>query len=117
MLLAIEFPDAAADASVGKRTLVVRLGAARAARLYNGVLVAAYLSLPALAWAEMPAPIALAVAATTPVAVWQARRMAGGAWAQPARWESLALVAVALVLVSSTLMLGTALWMLARRAP
>ena len=117
MLLAIEFPDAAGDASVGKRTLVVRLGGARAARLYNAVLLAAYLSLPPLVLAGMPAPIALAVAATAPVSVWQARRMARGAWAQPARWESLTLVAVALVGVSSILMLGAAVWMLARRTP
>ncbi len=34
MLLAIEFPDAAGDAVTGKRTLVVRLGAAVAARIY-----------------------------------------------------------------------------------
>jgi 1,4-dihydroxy-2-naphthoate octaprenyltransferase len=114
MLLAIEFPDAAGDASVGKRTLVVRLGGARAARLYNGVLAAAYLSLPALVWAGMPGPIALAVAVTAPVVAWQARRMARGAWGEPTRWESLALVAVALVGVSSGLMLAAALWMLGR---
>ncbi|HSS40713.1 MAG TPA: prenyltransferase, partial [Polyangia bacterium] len=34
MLLAIEFPDAAGDAAAGKRTLVVRMGALPAARLY-----------------------------------------------------------------------------------
>ena len=36
MLLAIELPDAAGDAVAGKRTLVVRLGAAAGARLYAG---------------------------------------------------------------------------------
>ena len=32
MLVAIEFPDAVGDAATGKRTLVVRLGAATARR-------------------------------------------------------------------------------------
>ena len=41
MLLAIEFPDAAGDAAVGKRTLVVRLGAMPAARLYAATTLAA----------------------------------------------------------------------------
>ena len=40
MLLAIEFPDAAGDAATGKRTLVVRLGAPRAAQLYVAITAA-----------------------------------------------------------------------------
>ncbi|MBC7976623.1 MAG: prenyltransferase, partial [Myxococcales bacterium] len=43
MLLAIEFPDAAGDAATGKRTLVVELGAARAAKLYVAITALAYL--------------------------------------------------------------------------
>ena len=35
MLLAIEFPDAEGDRAVGKRTLLVRLGVERTARLYS----------------------------------------------------------------------------------
>src|SRR5260221_1719961 len=45
MLLAIEVPDAAGDRVVDKRTLVVRLGAKRATRLYVLTVAAAYLSL------------------------------------------------------------------------
>src|SRR4051812_43557523 len=48
MLLAIDFPDAAGDAFVGKRTLVVRLGGDRAARLLVLMLLAAYAGLPLL---------------------------------------------------------------------
>ena len=58
MLLAIEFPDAAGDAATGKRTLVVRHGAEWAARLYQGVLVAVYLSLPLLVAAGLPPIVA-----------------------------------------------------------
>ena len=54
MLLLIEFPDATGDAAVGKRTLVVRLGGAGAARLYAGVLLTGYLIVPALILAGLP---------------------------------------------------------------
>ncbi|MFN8450085.1 MAG: hypothetical protein U0521_16260 [Anaerolineae bacterium] len=46
MLLAADFPDAAGDDFAGKRTLVVRIGMVRAARLYALALVLAYLVLP-----------------------------------------------------------------------
>ena len=38
-----EFPDYQADQAVGKRTIVVRLGKARAIKIYVGLLIAAYL--------------------------------------------------------------------------
>ena len=38
-----EFPDHQADEAVGKRTIVVRLGKARAVKIYLGLLVGAYL--------------------------------------------------------------------------
>jgi 1,4-dihydroxy-2-naphthoate octaprenyltransferase len=74
MLLAIELPDAAGDAATGKRTLVVRLGAARAAGLYATITAAAFLWLP-LAWRlGLPGPIALAAATAAPLAVWRVLR-------------------------------------------
>ncbi|HVR61149.1 MAG TPA: prenyltransferase [Polyangia bacterium] len=109
MLLAIEFPDAAGDAAAGKRTLVVRLGGARAARLYQWVLVAAYAALPVLVACGLPGRLAAAFLLTAPVAAWQVARMRRGAWRDPARWESLAFVAVAMVGVGSGLMLVAAL--------
>jgi 1,4-dihydroxy-2-naphthoate octaprenyltransferase len=42
MMLAVEFPDAAADAASGKRNLVVRLGPDRAARLAYAAIAGAF---------------------------------------------------------------------------
>ena len=76
MLLAIEFPDAAGDAATGKRTLVVRLGAAPAAKLYAAATAAAYLWLP-IAWRlGVPALATLFAALPLPVAAWRIARIA-----------------------------------------
>jgi 1,4-dihydroxy-2-naphthoate octaprenyltransferase len=76
MLLAIEFPDADGDAATGKRTLVVRLGARRAAGLYVALTVAAYAWLPVAAFIALPVPIALAAAIPAPIALWRIARIA-----------------------------------------
>jgi len=96
MLLGVEFPDAVGDATVGKRTLVVRLGAPATGRVYAVVTIAAFGVLPLLAWAGLPAPVAFAPLVLAPVALWQARRVAAGAYADSARWESVAFWSVAL---------------------
>jgi len=74
ILVINEFPDAGADASAGKRTLVVRLGAARAVRLYEALVVGAYASVGVgilLGW--MP-PVAAIVALVAPLS-WKATRV------------------------------------------
>jgi 1,4-dihydroxy-2-naphthoate polyprenyltransferase len=76
MLVAIEFPDAAGDAATGKRTLVVRFGAERAALLYVGLTVAAFVWIPIAALLALPAKAALLAAAPLPVAVWRISRIA-----------------------------------------
>jgi 1,4-dihydroxy-2-naphthoate octaprenyltransferase len=101
MLLAIEFPDAAGDAATGKRTLVVRLGGPWSARLYVLVVSAAYLTLPLLVSAGLPPRIAIAASTTSPLAAWQVTRVAGGAWREPDRWESLAFWSVALLVTTA----------------
>ena len=101
MLLAIEFPDAAGDAAVGKRTLVVRLGALPAARLYAATTLAAFGALPLLARAGLPARVAGAPLLFAPVAIWQAVRVARGAYGDSARWGSVAFWAVALLIASA----------------
>jgi 1,4-dihydroxy-2-naphthoate polyprenyltransferase len=97
MILVINVPDAVGDRRAGKRTLVIRLGAERAARLYVAVVASAYLALPLLVWWGLPPVVAGAVLFTLPVALWQMARMASGAWRDPTRWNSLGFWSVGLV--------------------
>jgi 1,4-dihydroxy-2-naphthoate octaprenyltransferase len=101
MLLAIEFPDAEGDRQVGKRTLLVRLGAERTARLYAGILAAVYLGLPLLWLAGLPGRVALAVAALAPVGWWRIRRLGAGDHRDPARWAALTFWAVAMLVLTA----------------
>jgi len=102
MLLAIELPDAEGDAAGGKRTLVVRHGAAFGARLYAAVVAGSFLWLPFAVWAGVPRSVAGAAALLSPVAAWQATRMARGAFREPRRWESLAFWSVALLIATAS---------------
>jgi 1,4-dihydroxy-2-naphthoate octaprenyltransferase len=101
MLLAIEFPDAASDAASGKRTLVVRFGADRAARLYQIALLAAYVLLMVAVAAGLRPLAALCALAPSPIAAWQFARMQRGDYRDPASWESLAFWSVALLIATS----------------
>jgi 1,4-dihydroxy-2-naphthoate polyprenyltransferase len=106
MLLAIEFPDAAGDAAAGKRTLVVRLGALPAARLYAALTLAAFGLLPIWALAGLPPRIALAPLVLAPIAIWQAVRVARGGYGDSTRWGSIAFWSVALLIASASLELA-----------
>jgi len=72
MLLAVEFPDEASDAAVGKRTLVVRLGSRRASRLYVLALAFAYAVAIAAVPAGLPSSACLALLTGFPLAGWLA---------------------------------------------
>ena len=109
MLLAIELPDAAGDAVTGKRTLVVRLGAAAGARLYAALTIAGFGALPLLAGGVLPWRVAIAPLALAPLAIWQAARVVRGGYADQARWESVAFWSVALVSWSGAAVLAAAL--------
>lgn len=89
MVLAVAFPDAEGDASVGKGTLAVRLGGTRAARLHNAALVSAYLALLPLAALGLPKVIAVATLATAPLAGVQIWSLHRGAWSDPRRYAGL----------------------------
>lgn len=99
MLLAIEFPDAAGDAATGKRTLVVRLGARRAAHLYAVLTAAAYAWLPLAALLGLPGHVALAAALPAPIAVWRIARLRDHH--DPAAFERMTFFAVFLLVGTS----------------
>src|SRR3990172_4854801 len=64
-----EIPDIPADSSVGKRTVVVRLGADRAAKLFGGIVIAAYAVLLAGVLLVALTPWALLAFLALPLAV------------------------------------------------
>lgn len=99
MLIAIEFPDAAGDAATGKRTLVVRLGAPRAARLYAAITAAAFAWLPLACALGLPGRIALCGALPAPLAIWRIARLAEHR--DPAAFERLTGAAVVLLVATS----------------
>jgi len=101
MLLAIEIPDRAGDAASGKRTLVVRLGAARAALLYAALTALAYLWLPlAAALHLLPRTVALVATLPAPFAAWRIARIARD-HRDRAAYERLAFFAVALLVATA----------------
>ncbi|MEO8553846.1 MAG: prenyltransferase, partial [Kofleriaceae bacterium] len=106
MLIAIEFPDAAGDAATGKRTLVVRLGAPAAARLWIAVTALAFAWLPVAHALGLPGRIALAGALPAPLAAFRIARVADHR--DPAAFERLAFGAVALLVATSACELAAA---------
>jgi len=115
MLLAIEFPDAAGDAVAGKRTLVVRLGAAVAAGAYRALLVAIYGAIPLLLIGGLPGRAAVAAASLGPLAAWQFWVLGRGAWGEARRWEGMAFRAVAMLIGTTAAELAAFLWIIGRR--
>ncbi len=72
-----EFPDARADERAGKRTLVVRLGRARAARAFAGLVTVTYIGVWLLPLAGLPFTIWLG-SAGLPLAARAAKRLLKG---------------------------------------
>ena len=96
MLVTIEFPDHAGDASVGKRSWVVLFGPTRAARVVQiavaGAFVLAVLGPPS----EGVAPAAALWLALVPLAALLEFRLQRGDYRQSSTWESLSFCAVGL---------------------
>ena len=101
MLLAVGVPDAAGDLAVGKRTLVVRLGVARAVRWHATGLALAYATLPILVAGGLPVVVALPAALPAPVALWRICCGRGGRALRPERWESFTFWSVALLTLTA----------------
>jgi len=86
VLLVNELPDRAADRQAGKRTVVVRLGPGRAARLAWALWASAYASIGVGVWTEALPAEALLVLLTAPLAVatglmieeWRSEEEPGG---------------------------------------
>lgn len=110
MLLSVNFPDAAGDVRVNKRTLVVIFDPQRTASLFLIVLIMPYLLLPLLVWLGLPAAIAFAVLIMLPLAVWQGWCIRQGAATDPTRWEALAFWSIGLLL--ATALLETAVFLI-----
>lgn len=96
--LAIELSDLEGDAAAGKRTLVVQLGRPVAARVMIMAMAMAYGLLPLLAWLGLPPLVVGAILLPLPVAAWQAWRLARGAYATPQQSDSIAFVAIGLLM-------------------
>lgn len=100
MLLAIELPDAAGDAATGKRTLIVRLGAARGAQVFVLFTTLAYAWLPVASMLGLPTRVVLAATAPVPIAAWRISRISDHK--DPDAFEQLTFFAV-FVLVATAL--------------
>jgi 1,4-dihydroxy-2-naphthoate octaprenyltransferase len=94
-------PDGVGDAAAGKRTLVVRLGGARAVRWYATAVAIGFASLPILAAAGLPLSVALAAGLLAPVAIWRIWWGRGGRALRPENWESLTFWSVALLTLTA----------------
>jgi 1,4-dihydroxy-2-naphthoate polyprenyltransferase len=103
MLLSVNFPDAAGDVRVNKRTLVVIVGPKQASTLFLAMLACPYLLLPLLIWLGLPFAVAFAVLLTLPLAAWQGWRIRQGTATDPARWEALAFWSMGLLLMTALL--------------
>lgn len=110
MLVAVSVPDAAGDRAVGKRTLVVAVGVGRAALAYAAAVGLAYLSLPAIALAGVPWPVALAPLGAAPIAAWNVWGALGGRWRDEGAWEGLGFWSIGQLVASAGLMLLAFVW-------
>jgi 1,4-dihydroxy-2-naphthoate octaprenyltransferase len=102
MMLAVEFPDLAADTASGKRNLLVRFGASAGARLGSAAVLAMYAGGALALRAGAPAVAGLALAATLPLAAGYLTILRGRGRGEAVDLERLAGTGVALFFVATT---------------
>jgi 1,4-dihydroxy-2-naphthoate octaprenyltransferase len=96
MILTFEFPDFLSDEAAGKRTVLVRLGRNTSATLHNLLILLALALAGFSPFIGLPIQVALSLALTSPLALWQiitVRRMQQG---EPVVWSRFTFGAVAL---------------------
>jgi len=104
MLIAFEFPDFLTDEAAGKKTLLVRVGRRVGASIHNGLIALALGLATVASFIGLPAQVAISVAITAPLSVWQIitiRRMRRG---EPISFHRLTLGAVILFALTAYLM-------------
>ena len=77
LLLINQIPDAEADRKIGRRHLVITLGAKTASRLVAGLLLASYLLIIAAVSAFVLPPWSLLALGPLPAAIWISVRLPG----------------------------------------
>ena len=112
MLITFAIPDTYADAAVGKRTAVVRLGPLRTVIVHNLLLLLAFCVI--LLWIAQGRPCVQWLWLALPIAVWQAAAVARAAVRRPQHYRWLTMGAVGLFAFTALLwLIGTAVPLLA----
>ncbi len=96
MLIAFEFPDFLSDEAAGKKTLLVRIGRRNGAALHNTLIVAALVLATANSFIGLPIKVAISVAITAPLALWQVISVRNLQRGEPVSFQRLTFGAVAL---------------------
>lgn len=103
MILSVHWPDVEGDLTVGKRTLVVRLGRPLTARLYRAILASVYLSVPLLIFLGLPFGVGTAILLPLPVALWLFWQMKQKYFESSSHWGHLAFFSIALLMGTAAL--------------
>src|SRR3990172_4339377 len=96
MLIAFEFPHFLSDEAAGKKTLLVRIGRRNGATLHNTLIVAALVLATANSFIALPIKVAISVALTAPLALWQVISVRNLQRGEPVSFQRLTFGAVAL---------------------